>query len=82
MDYKEQFERELPIINKDNDKIYIETSNNCEGTINIINDGGGELIGKIMSNSRFISFEPEEFKGNDAIINFYINLDTYKPGEI
>lgn len=77
MDFKEQFEGPLPIINKDTKKIYIETSNSCEGSIIIKNSGGGTIAGRIMSNSRFISFEPEEFNGNNSKIMFYINLNTY-----
>lgn len=82
MDFKEQFEKPLPMINRDNKKIYIETSGNCEGSFLIKNDGGSIISGKVMSNSRFISFEPENFHGNDSKINFYIDLELYKPGDV
>lgn len=82
MEFKEQFERPLPIINKDVDKIYLETSNNCEGSLTIKNDSGGEIMGRIMSNSRFLTFEPAYFEGNNSNISFYVNLDIYNPGDI
>ncbi|MDR2899546.1 MAG: DUF5717 family protein [Clostridiales bacterium] len=82
MPYKEQFNSPLPLINRETKNIDIETSNSLSGAIIIKNDGGGEIMGRVMSNSSSITFDPEEFSGNDSKITFYINLDYYNPGDI
>lgn len=76
MDVTKLFELPLPIINKDESKIFIETSKSYEGTLTIKNDGGGTLEGRITSNSYFLVFEPEYFTGNNSNINYTVDLSV------
>jgi len=82
MDFKEQFDRPLPVINKDKKEIYVETPGNYNGKLFIKNDGGGILSGRIMSNSGAITFEPEDFSGNNNEISFHIDTGMYAVGDI
>lgn len=77
MDVTKLFEFPLPIINKDETKVIIETSKSYEGTLTIKNDGGGTLEGRITSNSYFLVFEPEYFTGNDIKINYTVDLNVF-----
>ena len=82
MGFKKQFDGPLPLINKDTKKIYIETSGSHSGRLTIKNDGGAVLSGSIMSNSSALSFEPEDFSGNNNEISFYIDTSLYAIGDI
>lgn len=77
MDVINLFEYPLPILNKEQNKIFIEASKNYKGTLTIKNDGGGVLEGRIMSNSHFLIFEPEHFSGNICEINYTMDLNIY-----
>ena len=82
MDFKKQFDEPLPIINRDIDKLYFETSVSFQGQLTIKNDGGGVIAGKVMSNSSAITFDPEEFSGNDSEILFHIDVSIYSINDI
>ena len=77
MDVKNLFEYPLPIINKEQNKIFIEASKIHKGTLTIKNDGGSVLEGRIMSNSHFLVFEPEYFNGNICEIDYTMDLNIY-----
>ena len=81
MDFKKQFDAPLPRINKDNKEIHIETSGSYSAKLQLKNDGGGILSGKIMSNSSSIKFEPEDFSGNNNEISFQIDTHMYAIGD-
>lgn len=77
MDVQNIFEYPLPIINKDVNKIIIETSKFYQGNIVIKNDGEGTLEGRIMTSSNFLSFDTEYFTGNYIEITYTIDLGVY-----
>jgi len=81
VDVIDLFEYPLPVINKDQNKIFIESSKTHKGTLVIKNDGGGILEGRIMSNSHFLVFEPEYFNGNTCDIDYIMDLNNYKAGD-
>ena len=81
MDFEKLFEQPLPVINKDINNIYIETPGRHSGRLGIKNDGGGILTGKIMSNSGALTFEPEDFCGNNNDILFSVDTSMYTIGD-
>lgn len=81
MNFKEQFDKPLPKINKDVDKLYFETQGSFQGKLNIKNEVEGVLSGWIMSNSSTITFDPEEFSGSDNEIIFHVDMSLYNIGD-
>jgi len=82
VDFKKKFDQPLPIINKDIDKLYFESPGSFRGQLTVKNDGGGVIAGRVMSNSSAITFDPEEFSGNDSEILFHIDTSMYNIGDI
>ncbi len=83
MDLIHQLEYPLPILKTDTDKLIVETTVlGYKGCINIKNAGGGILNGFILSKNPLIEFENEKFNENKVCVNFNINLDMYKNGDI
>lgn len=82
MDIVELFESPLPVLSTDIEKIAVETAGNYEGSFVIKNNGGGELSGKILSNSSVIKFTPDSFNSKRTTVFFTLDISIYKPGDI
>lgn len=82
MDIVELFESPLPSLSIDADKIAVETTGNYEGSFIIRNTGGGELKGRILSNSSVIKFTPDSFNSKKTTVFYTLDISIYKPGDI
>jgi len=82
MDVSELFEYPLPELSTDIDRIEVETSGSIEGSFTVKNTGGGELKGKILSNSNMVKFTPAEFSSKKTAIFYTIDVSVLQPGDI
>ena len=80
-DTTERFAYPLPVIQADTGHIAIETPGSYEGGFTLRNIGGGELKGRITSNSRCLSFSPEAFSGNCVEVVMHFHMDFYRKGD-
>lgn len=81
MDLRDIFEYPLPIIQVDTEKIAINMNDFNGGLINIKNIGGGNLMGKIFSNTDCIILHEEEFEGNNISVEYEIVPSIYNSGD-
>jgi len=81
VDFKKQFDHLLPIINRDTSELYFEVTESFKEKMTVKNDGGGIITGRIMSNSSAITFDSEEFQGNDSEILFSVDTSMYTIGD-
>jgi hypothetical protein len=68
----------------DTDVLLIETKDRYEGRFVIKNIGGSALAGRIHSRSRSLTFEPEEWTGNEVTVLYKFSPepgDGWKPGD-
>ena len=82
MDLMQQFEYPLPHLKVNTDKLAVEVSGPYQGTLQISNEGGSTLEGALLSNSPFLWFPSQYFSGNKLTLEYEIQLDVYKPGDI
>ncbi len=75
------FDYPPPKVKADIDKIAIETGGKAQGDFYIRNSGGGIISGSIISGSRCITFEKNEFEGNLINVKYFIDMDMYSCGE-
>ena len=78
----ETLEYPLPVLSVNVDEITMEAEG--ESTFTIKNTGGFVLKGKIVSPSRYISFQPTEWEGNRAEIHcrFMPDAKGLRPGDV
>lgn len=82
MDLIKELEYPLPVLNVSIDKIELHSSKSFEGTFEITNKGGQILFGNILSNSKAITFSPEEFKGNFITVKYNVDLSIYSVSDV
>jgi len=75
------YEHPLPVLDINVEKIKAEAAGNVSGGFVIKNKGGGNLSGKILSNSKAVTFSPREFTGRNIKVDYFINLAQYKSGD-
>jgi len=75
------YEYPLPELGLDIERIETEAAENIRGGFVIRNRGGGALSGVILSNSKAVSFSPDEFSGKKTVVAYSINISQYKPGD-
>lgn len=81
MNMENMFEYPLPQIQVDTPKITINIADFKIGHINIKNIGGGQLNGKIISNTSCIIFKNKEFSSNDILLEYEAVPSIYTVGD-
>ena len=81
MDFKKQFDKPLPKVNRETDRLYFETSGSFQSRLSIKSEDGEEISGRIMSNSGMITFDPEQFSGSESDIVFHVDMSMFKIGD-
>jgi len=82
MDITQLFEHPLPNLTADADKIAVETAGGYEGTFTVKNTGGGELTGRILSNSSAVTFTPDTFAAKKTAVFYHIDTSALAPGDV
>jgi len=81
LDVVSLFEYPLPVLSTSLDRIDSESSGHINGSFNVRNKGGGNLAGRILSNSKALTFIPDIFSGRNIVINYHIDISALKPGD-
>ena len=85
MDVREALEYPLPVLSVDTEEMIIESKGDHEEVFKIKNSGGGTLVGRIISPTKSLSFEPSEWEGNRTDITIKFSPDPaegWRPGDV